>query len=158
MCIFKVRVLSLPVSLQGENSDIWPVFCMDESEESIVQCMAYDSIWSRDKLILWSRENHGGIDWSAMIWVKQHSKIVSPSTCLSLSHGCICDCMSSPQEQDRLHQASLFLLTLSSLPDRYRHRRVKCNSLLTKLISSCSATSESIYFSQCCPLVYYFDL
>lgn len=107
-----------------------------------------------DKLIFWSRENHVGIDWSPMIWVKRHNKIVSPSACLFLSHGCICDCTSSPQEHDRLLQASLSLLTLSSLPARYQHRRLKCNSLLTILISSVSDTSDSICFSQCSPFAF----
>lgn len=95
-----------------------------------------------------------GIDWSPMIWVKRHNKIVSPSACLFLSHGCICDCTSSPQEHDRLLQASLSLLTLSSLPARYQHRRLKCNSLLTILISSVSDTSDSICFSQCSPFAF----
>lgn len=89
-----------------------------------------------DKLFLRSRGNHGGIVWFPMIWVKLYNKLVSLSACFSLSHGCICDCTSSPQEHDRLHQASPSLLTLSSLPDRYHHRRVKRSPLLTTLMCS----------------------
>lgn len=116
-CAYKICFISPSLSARWKQ---WYLTSLLHGWIRGINC-AVHGLWFSlvsDKFIFWSRENHVGIDWSPMIWVKQHSKIVSPSACLSLSHGCICDCTSSPQDHDRLLQASLSLLTLSSLPAR----------------------------------------